>query len=44
MIGITGTAGKSTCKTLLNELLEVNHTVNLLEGTITQELSASYGC
>ena len=27
MIGITGT-GKSTCKTLLNELLEVNHTVN----------------
>ena len=28
MIGITGTAGKSTCKTLLNELLEVNHTVN----------------
>ena len=32
MIGITGTAGKSTCKTLLNELLEVNHTVNSTRG------------
>ena len=31
MIGITGT-GKSTCKTLLNELLEVNHTVNSTRG------------
>ena len=43
MIGITGTAGKSTCKTLLNELLEVNHTVNS-RGNHNTRTECSYGC
>ena len=44
MIGITGTAGKSTCKTLLNELLEVNHTVNSTRGNHNTRTECSYGC